>query len=172
MVYIVTYYLKRRGYSKSRSQYIEWCTLFWHVTSTNTHVLPRVAAKKRAVIHRVINVAVLTAVWRSCSIMNSSDNFCISESIYECKYKDWIDILWFSFGYEKQLESKYAWSPSGFTHFKQPKCFPHPNENHQILIQSLSVDPDQTTQKNVRTVKNEKFSKILFTFTEQQRTSF
>jgi hypothetical protein len=66
--------------------------MFWRVTSTSTHVLPRVAAKKRAVIHCVVNVAVTTAIWKSRNIMNSSNKFCINESIYEYKYKDWIDI--------------------------------------------------------------------------------
>jgi hypothetical protein len=113
MVYSVTYYLKRRGYSKGRSQYIRRCTMFWRVTSTSTHVLPRVAAKKRAVIHYVVNVAVSTAIQKSRNIMNSSNNFCINESIYECKYKDWIDIWWFLFGYDNHLDClKYAWSPS------------------------------------------------------------
>jgi hypothetical protein len=32
------------------------------MTSTSTHVLPRVAAKKRAVIHYAANVAVPTAI--------------------------------------------------------------------------------------------------------------
>ena len=136
----MVYRLKRRGYSKSRSQYIGRCTMFWRVTSTSTHVLPRVTAKKHAVIHYVANVAVPTAIRKSRNIMNSSNNFCINGSIYECKYQDWIDIWWFLFGYEKQLDClKYAWSPSGFTHFKQPNCFPYPNENHQISIQSLNI---------------------------------
>jgi hypothetical protein len=63
--------------------------MFWRVTSTSTHVLPRVAVKKRVVIQYVANVAVPTAIQKSRDIMNSSNNFCISESIYECKYKDW-----------------------------------------------------------------------------------
>jgi hypothetical protein len=58
------------------------------VTSTGTHVLPPVAAKKLAVIQYVAN-----------------------------------------------SQSKKP----GFTHFKQPNCFPYPNRNHQISIQSLNT---------------------------------
>ena len=138
MVYSVTYYLKRRGYSKSRSQYIGRCTMFWRVTSTSTHVLPRVAAKKRAVIHYVANVAVPTAIWKCRNIMYYSNNFCTNESIYECKYKDWIDIWCFSFGYGKQLGCLKCVKPEGLhAYFKQSNCFSYPNENHQISIQSL-----------------------------------
>jgi hypothetical protein len=56
--------------------------------STNPHVLPQVAAKKRAVIHGVVNVAVPTAIRKSRNNMNFSNNFCIIQSIYGCKYKD------------------------------------------------------------------------------------
>jgi hypothetical protein len=56
--------------------------------STNTHVLPQVAAKKRAVIHGVVNVAVPTAIRKSRNNINFSNNFCIIQSIYGCKYKD------------------------------------------------------------------------------------
>jgi hypothetical protein len=50
---------------------------------------------------RLVNVAVPTAIRKSCNIINSSNNFCINANIYECKYKDWIDIWLFLFGYEK-----------------------------------------------------------------------
>jgi hypothetical protein len=73
--------------------------------------LPRVAAKRRAVNHYVVNVAVTTAIQKSRNIMNSSNYFCINESIYECKYKDLIDIWWFS--YEKQLDCLVRVKPFG-----------------------------------------------------------
>lgn len=51
----------------------------------------------------------------------------IFESITCVNKKDWIDISWFNLCMNKHF------------HFKQPKCFPYQNENHQISILFLNI---------------------------------
>jgi hypothetical protein len=72
-------------YSKSHSLYWTVHNVLTCAVDEHAH-FPRVAAKNRAVICFVVNVAVPTAIQKSRNIRNSSNNFCINASIYV--YKD------------------------------------------------------------------------------------